>query len=291
MKWLFFKLAFLYPRIYAFFSYYRKQERRKEIEDKFTFFFKEKWNPKKGGTIVRHIFQLRGLRKITYYVIPLMDEQFIKRFVKVEGLHHLDRALKEGRGAVLMTAHFGNQQLGYSTLRAMGYDLILIKGGSPRETRRLRHQKFRYFDIVKNTIFISPSSLPQSYKRRIVETLRSGKIINYYGDTKEGRKKEKISFLGREMGFSTGVISLAHQAQAAIIPFIHLCQKGKIILIFREPIDNNWKEGEKGYRRIVEDFVKIMESYILDQPQQYMGIYGPTVLSDYYFSYRQGGAS
>jgi KDO2-lipid IV(A) lauroyltransferase len=291
MTQLFFKLLFLYPRVYAFFSYYRKKERRQEIERKFAFFFKEKWDSKKRRAIVRHIFELRGLRKVTYYLIPQMDNEFIKRFVKVEGLHRLDRALQEGRGVVLMTAHFSNPQLGYSTLRAMGYDLILIKGGAPRTARKRRHQRFRYFDAIENTIFIAPSSLPEDYKRRILETLSSGKIINYYGDTREGRKKEKISFLGRAIGFPTGIIPLAHQANAAIIPFIHLYQNGKISLIFKEPIDNHWEKGKKEYKRIVEDFAKILESYILAQPQQYMGIYGPTVLSDYYFSSRKGAAS
>lgn len=291
MKWLFFKLLFLYPRVYAFFCYYRKKERRKEIEEKFDFFFKEQWNAKKRRAVVLNIFQLRGLRKVAYYLIPLMDAQFIKKFVKIEGLHYLDRALKEGRGIVLMTGHFGNPQLGYNAVRMLGYDLILIKGGAPRSVRKPRRKKFRYVDAIENTIFISASSLPENYKGRILETLRSGKIINYYGDTKEGRKKEKISFLGREIGFPTGIIPLAHQAQAAIIPFIHLYRNGKITLIFKEPIDDNWKEGEKGYRRIVEGFSKILESYILDQPQQYFGIYGPTVLSDYYLSYRNGGAS
>jgi KDO2-lipid IV(A) lauroyltransferase len=291
LKWLFCKLAFLYPRVYAFFSYYRKKERRKEIEQKFDFFFKEKWNAKKRRAIVRNIFQLRGLRKVAYYLIPLMDDQFIKRFVKVEGLHYLDQALKEGRGVVLMTGHFGNPQLGYNALRMLGYDVILIKGGAPRSARKSRRKKFRYVDIIENTVFISASSLPENYRGRILETLQSNKIIHYYGDTKEGRKKENVFFLGREIGFPTGILPLAYRAKAAIIPYIHLYQKGKIILIFQEPINNNWKEGARGYRRVVEDFAKMLESYILDQPQQYMGIYGPTVLSDYYFSHRNDGAS
>jgi len=282
MKWLFFKLLFLYPRVYAFFCYYRKKERRKEIEEKFDFFFKEQWNAKKRRAVVLNIFQLRGLRKVAYYLIPLMDAQFIKKFVKIEGLHYLDRALKEGRGIVLMTGHFGNPQLGYNALRMLGYDLTLIKGGAPRSARNSRRKKFRYVDAIENTIFISASSLPENYKGRILETLRSGKIIHYYGDTKEGRKKEKISFLGREIGFSTGVIPLAHQAKAAIIPFIHLYQKGKMTLIFKEPIDSHWKEGKRGYKRIVEEFVKVLESYFLAYPEEYMGIYGPTVLGYFY---------
>jgi lauroyl/myristoyl acyltransferase len=284
-------LAFLYPRVYAFFGYYRKRKRREEIGAKFDFFFRGEWNSKKKKAIVRHIFELRGARKIAYYLIPLMDAQCIKRFIKVEGLHYLDQALREGRGVVLMASHFGAPHLAFCGIRVMGYDLVLIKGGAPRAAKNPRHKKYRYFDAIENTIFISPSSLPENYKGRILETLRSGKIIHYYGDTREGRKKENVCFLGKEMGFPTGIIPLAHQANAVVIPIIHLYHKGKVTLTFKEPIDNNWQEGEGEYKRIVEKFAKIVESYILSQPQQYMGIYGPTVLSSYYSSYRKGGVS
>jgi lauroyl/myristoyl acyltransferase len=290
MKWLFFKLAFLYPRVYAFFCYYRKKERRKEIEGKFIFYLKERWDSKKRKEVIRHIFELRGSRKLVYYMIPLLDAQFIKKFVEVEGLHYLNRVLKEGRSVILIAGHFGNLHLGFNALRVMGYDVIGIKGKAPRPTKKSWHQKFRHFDTVENIIFIAA---PFRFRelRRISETLRSGKIILYYGDTKEGRKKEKVSFLDKEIEFPTGIIHFAYQTKAAVIPFIHFYQQGKITLIFKEPIDRNWEEGEREYKRIVEDFVKILESYILDQPQQYMGIYGPTVLSDYYFSYRKGGTS
>jgi hypothetical protein len=74
------------------------------------------------------------------------------------------------------------------------------------------------------------------------------------------------------------------------ILFIHLYQRGKITLIFKESIDGHWRNGERDYRRIMAEFAKLLESYILTYPEQYMGIYGPTVLSDYYRSQRKGFA-
>jgi KDO2-lipid IV(A) lauroyltransferase len=276
LKWLLFKLAFLYPRVYAFFCYYRKKKRRKEIEEKFDFFFKKAWGPEEKRKLVRHIFELRGSRKIMHYLIPLMDNQLIHKFFKIEGLHHLDQVLREGRGAVLMAGHLGNPHLAFCALRVLGYDLILIKGGAPKN---VKHRKLRYRETLKDTIFIYDPALAAGYKERILETLRSGKVIHYYGDTKEGRVKEKISFLGREMHFATGMIHLAHQARAAIIPCIHLYRRGRITLIFAEPVDHHWEKGVDEYKRIVSEFSKLLESYVLQYPEQYMGIYGPTVLA------------
>lgn len=286
MKWLLFKVAFIYPRVFAFSSYYRKKEKRREYEDKVLFFYPEKEkDPKRIKKIVKGVFELRGVRKVMRYLIPLMDRSFIKRFVEVEGLHHLDEALKNGRGVLLIAGHIGIPHLSFNALRVMGYDLILLSGVTPKHPK---HPKIRYYDTQDKTIFVHDLALSETYKKRILETLQAGKLIYYDGDAGEGRAKEQILFFGKEMDFPTGMVSLAHRAQAAIIPFIHLYRRGKIKLIFKEPIERHWEEGKGGYKRILEEFVRLLESYIVAHPEQYMGIYGPTVLAYYYRSHRSG---
>jgi KDO2-lipid IV(A) lauroyltransferase len=286
LKWLLFKVAFIYPRVFAFSSYYRKKEKRREYEDKVLFFYPEKEkDPKRVKKIVKGVFELRGVRKVMRYLIPLMDTSFIRRFVEVEGLHHLDDALKEGRGVVLIAGHIGIPHLSFNALRVMGYDLILLSGVTPKHPK---HPKIRYYDTQDSTIFVHDPALSETYKKRILETLQAGRLLYYDGDAGEGRAKEQIFFFGKKMGFPTGMVSLAHRANAAIIPFIHLYRRGKIKLIFKEPIDHSWEEGKEGYRRILEEFVKLLESYVVAHPEQYMGIYGPTVLAHYYQSHRGG---
>ena len=247
------------------------------------FFYPKKKDPEIVKRIVKGVFELRGVRKVMRYLIPLMDASFIRRFVKVEGLHHLDEALQEGRGVVLMAGHLGIPHLSFNALRTMGYDLILLSGVTPKEPK---HAKIRYYDTHQNTIFVHNPSLSEEYKKRILETLRAGKIIYYDGDAGEGRVKEKVSFLGKAMEFPTGMIHLAHQAKAAIVPFIHLYRKGKITLIFKEAVDHQWINGEGEYRKIIETFANLLESYILTYPEQYLGIYGPTIPAYYYRDHR-----
>jgi Kdo2-lipid IVA lauroyltransferase/acyltransferase len=279
LKGLLFRLAFGYARFYAIFCYWRKKARRREIEEKFRFFLAEKISPEQLRKIVRHIFELRGTRKVMDYLIPLLDDRLIERFFTVEGLHHLDGALKEGKGVVLLSGHLGNPHLGFCTVRVMGYDLILIKGGPPGKKGRSR---FHYSETPEDTIFIHDPSLAPEYKKRILETLEQGKVLQYFQDTREGKSRETVSFLGRQIDFPTGIIHLAHQTKATVIPCIHLYHRGKITIIFKEPIDRGWKNGKEEYRRIVSEFAKTLETYILRYPEQYMGIYGPTVLSEYF---------
>jgi KDO2-lipid IV(A) lauroyltransferase len=216
-----------------------------------------------------------------HYLIPLLDDRLIKKFYKLEGFHHLNRVLGEGRGVVLMAGHLGNPHLAFCAIRAMGYPLVLIKGGAPR---KVKFQKFRFRENPEDTIFIYDPELAANDKERIMKTLRSGKVIHYYGDTKAGKRKERALFLGREMDFPTGMVHLAHRAGAAIIPCVHLYDQGRITILLKEPIDHAWEKGEGEYKRIVSEFANLLETYILNYPEQYMGVYGPTVLSEYYDS-------
>ena len=219
------------------------------------------------------------------YLIPLMDSQYIQRFIEMEGLDHLDEALKEKRGILLMAGHIGVPHLAFNALRVMGYETILLSGVTPKTPK---YPKIRYYDTPDKTIFTHDLSLSENYKKRILETLRSGKMIYYDGDAGEGRKKERVLFLGKEMDFPTGMIYLAHKANAIVIPFIHLYQRGKITLIFKAPLDKGWKYRENTYQNILQQFVELLEAYILNYPEQYLGIYGPTVLANYYKSFREG---
>jgi len=285
LKWIFLKLAFFYPRVYAFLCYYRKRAKRKEFENKVLFFYPKEKDPQQVKKIVKGIFELRGVRKVMRYLIPLMDSQYIQRFIEMEGLDHLDEALKEKRGILLMAGHIGVPHLAFNALRVMGYETILLSGVTPKTPK---YPKIRYYDTPDKTIFTHDLSLSENYKKRILETLRSGKMIYYDGDAGEGRKKERVPFLGREMDFPTGMLHLAHQANAIVIPFLHLYRRGKITLIFKAPLDKGWKYRENTYQNILQQFVELLEAYILNYPEQYLGIYGPTVLANYYKSFREG---
>ncbi len=277
-----YKIFFLYPVVFSFFYYYRQKGWRKEVEGKTAFFFNQK-NPQKIKKIVRDIAELKGVRKVQKYLIPHMDKHYIEQFVNVEGIQYLDQALKEKKGIVLMTGHLGIPHLGWCALRTMGYNVAVLKGGgAPRGSK---HSKYKYYDTEENTIFLHDPSPKVAYKKKILDTLRSGGTIYFAADIAEGKSSEEITFLGVKMNFPTGMIYFAHQADATIIPFIHFYRRGKISLIFKKPINNHWTEGKMEYNAILKKYAKILEHYILKYPEQYLGIYGPTVLSHYYHSH------
>jgi len=280
LKWLFFRLAFLYPRIYAFLGYSRKKERRAEFEEKVKLFLDPRADPAKVKRIVRGIFEIRGSRKMQRYLLPRIDKEFVDQFVTIEGLSLLDQAIQQGRGILMIAGHIGNPHIGLNIVRVLGYDLTIIKGG---KTKIPRFPKIRYSDPLPFTIFTEDASLSNMAKARALEILQtSGRILYYSGDAVEGRRKIEVPFLGHMMQFPTGTLHMAAQANAIVLPVIHLYRHGRIQLIFKEPMDRQWMRGTEDYGRIAGEFAKLLESYILFHPEEYMGLYGHTVLDHCY---------
>ncbi len=263
-----FKLAFLYPRIYSFIAYHREKKRKKEYEDNVKLFYDRDSNPREYRRIIRGMFELRGTRRMQRYLIPYFDARFIEQFVEIEGREILDRALAEGRGVVLLSAHLGNLNFGLSIIRKLGYNASFLKAGSP-EKRRSRNAL--HVNPPKYSIYISKPPVSDSTKERIRETLQSGKIVYYTVDSAWGRRKAIVPFCGRKIGIPTGMIYFARSANATIIPFFQLYRHGNIKLIFKEPIDGRWKQGERDYDRVIEEFARILESYVSTYPNEYYG--------------------
>jgi lauroyl/myristoyl acyltransferase len=278
LKRVLFKLGFLYPRVYACFCYYRKKARRREIEEKFTFYFPDRWDRRGLRKAVKHIFELRGARKVVRYLMPQVDGWAARAFFTAEGFCHIDREREKGRGIVLVSGHIGDPQLGFPVLKRMGYDFILIKGGPPLKPDP---RTYHYTETEKDTIFIYDPAKAAEYKERILAILRSGGIVHYYADTREGGRKERVPFLGREMEFPTGMIHLARVADAAFIPFAQRYHRGRVTMKVEEPLDRGWPAGEADYRRVLAGFVRFLEREFTDEPEQFMGIYGPTVVGEY----------
>ncbi len=60
---------------------------------------------------------------------PRVNRDNLDRYVRIEGLEHVDRALESGRGVVLMHPHMGPVQLPLHGMGVLGYPVHQVGGG------------------------------------------------------------------------------------------------------------------------------------------------------------------
>ena len=58
--------------------------------------------------------------------LPIMTQAYFNKYIEFEGLENLDNALSKGKGAFILTAHFGNWDLVAAATVVKGYTINLV---------------------------------------------------------------------------------------------------------------------------------------------------------------------
>lgn len=83
-------------------------------------------NVQDSRRLVKRLMQGLGLTLAELGHPGFMQIDFLRRRVPIQGLEHLERALSQGSGAILATAHFGNFPLILARLGLEGYEVGVI---------------------------------------------------------------------------------------------------------------------------------------------------------------------
>lgn len=148
--------------------------------------------------------------------MPHIDlPRFCERDLTLEGLSHLQRALTQGRGAVLASAHFGNPEIAVQAL-ALGIRVFALTEplDPPQFLRLTQHLRSAHGHTYL------PVSL--SGAKKAVRYLRNGGTVAILIDRDIQRRGVPTPFCGRSAPMPTGAVELALRTGADLIPcFVH----------------------------------------------------------------------
>ena len=76
--------------------------------------------------ICRELFKNIGRDILEVYRCPDFNDGYFKKLVRFEGKEHLDGAMKQGKGAIVLSAHLGNFPLMCARLAREGYPTSIV---------------------------------------------------------------------------------------------------------------------------------------------------------------------
>lgn len=199
-------------------------------------------------------------------------EEALANVASLEGQAHLDGALAEGRGAILLTAHAGNYELGGLLLRSRDLAVHTVyKPDRFEAVETLRTRLRARAGVVGIPVGEGGfSTLP------LVKVLREGKVVGMQGDRDFSLNGLPIPFFGREAYFPRGPWELAAMTGAPILPtFFFLDAEHRFHASFGTPIritagrGERMREIEAGMRAYVAD----LEALIRKDPSQWYCFY------------------
>jgi lauroyl/myristoyl acyltransferase len=158
--------------------------------------------------------------------------------IEVEGLHHLDEALAAGKGAILVSAHYGYSRLIKPILRAHGRKVLLtgnLRPGMPDfppelfglptftrvgsfvHTRLLRLPRWSRFDPRFQAT--TAVDLPVAMNiRPHVAALGRNEVLVILADGRRAQALRPASVLGMQVELAPGAVSLARATGALALP-------------------------------------------------------------------------
>ncbi|MFH1238687.1 MAG: lysophospholipid acyltransferase family protein [bacterium] len=226
-------------------------------------FKQDKWQIK---IVARKIFQNFNICLADFFRSGKINKNNLQSILQLENKENLDSAFKHGKGVILLSAHFGNWELGGIGLALLGYPVSTVYLPQPDRrldklfvSARVRHGE-KMLELGADT-------------RNIFSVLANKEIVLVVGDLDMGNSDSgiKVNFLGRETIFPRGPAALAVKTGALIVPgFNVMTGNGEYRLILEKPIiPPTGGDKEDNIRAHTQEFANILEKYIRQYPEQW----------------------
>lgn len=194
-----------------------------------------------------------------------LDREAVRRRTRMEGMDGIRRAVESGRGAVVVTGHLGNWEIGGAALAARGVPLaaVALRQGNPLFDRDLVRTRERL-------------GLRVVYKKdaptQVLAALRAGGAVALVGDQNPIRGGVPVDFFGRPANTARGPAVFALRSGAPVFAGAALRRPG------RGPRYDVWIEevsvertGDPGADalRLVQAYTDWLEEMVRRAPEQY----------------------
>lgn len=216
-------------------------------------------NDKEIHRIANRIFINWAKNIVDFLKHPIISKEKLKQRVEIEGLEHLDNALKKGKGVVIFSAHIGNFEWGACRIALEGYK---IWGLSLVRKNKLVGKFFESNRLSKGlkTLYINRML-------NVFRMLKNNEIVAIPSDwDPTGQATRPFKFFGKTAYLPTGALMIALKSGATLIPsFIWKKDKYNHFQIVEKPIDLI-REGDKEtlINKNMEKVLEVMEKYIRD---------------------------
>lgn len=219
--------------------------------------------------LVRDVFRNFGRYLVDFFrVIPLINDDYIKENVKIEGLEHIKEVLNRGKGVILLTAHIGNWELGAVLVAKMGFPIL---GVALPHKQKLVNDLFNVQRERSGVTVVTPNIAI----RRCLEKLRANEAVALVADRDFGPHGLEMDFLGRRALLPKGPAILSLKTGAGIVTtFLIRNPDGSFTFSCEEPIYPSYVDqqvvDDSVLAAIISRYIRVIEKKIYKYPSQWL---------------------
>ena len=229
-------------------------------------------NPSEAGKVARQTFVRYAQYLVDYTRMDLLKEDNLGNLVgDFQGKEQIDRALSRGKGAMILTAHLGNWEMGGVFLSLLGYSLNVIT--APDVAARLHDYRVRLRQEQRIKVITLNDTLSSSLA--VFKALKDNELVALLGDRELIGKGIPVTFFGQQVFFPIGPALLALLSDAALIPtFVLMGEGGKYLCLAEPPLPvQRTGNRDKDLAVNAQGIAEVMEKFIRSYPDQWFTFY------------------
>lgn len=208
----------------------------------------------------RKSFQYFGKYLADFIRFKKLTPEGVRDGVSIQGLEYLEEIRDSKRGAIMLTAHYGNWELGGAFIASMGIAVNAVVRPVPSPSLE---RVFQYFREQRGLKVIPLAHAGTG----ILKALKRGEAVALVGDRDFTGNGHPHRFFGRDVSLPRGAAWFAHRTGVPIyMGFATRAPDDSFILRMHPPIDPVAAGSEDA---IQDQIVAIMEDTIARDPCQW----------------------
>lgn len=219
--------------------------------------------PREATSIARRSYRNLGRCFMEFAAQRRWSRDDVRNIIAMDGLEHSRAAAEAGRGAVMVSGHFGNWEGAGAALKAYGLPVTFLVG---------EQTNARVDDVINDLrraqqigIITRTSAL-----KKVLSTLRNNEVVCLLADQDARKGGVVVEFLGRPASTVRGPAMFAIRANCPIIPFSIHREGKKFRAIIEAPI---WRDPsldeEAAVVAMTQAYVSALERVVREHPDEY----------------------
>ncbi len=212
-------------------------------------------------------------------LFPVLSVKVVADITRAQGLEHLDAALAQGHGAMLLFAHFGANQMIMPAVGHRGYAMSQLSapatiwkekfpGTLSPLAEKVLEQRWRHelsLPVRHINIF---GSLKEAFR-----CLKKNEVLGVACDGGGGAERLGLPFLGQTAYFPKGAMSIALRTGCAVLPTFMLRDAAGLNTLVVEPALElvQDEDHERAIAASLNRFLEVLQRYVIRHPSHYAG--------------------
>ncbi len=210
-------------------------------------------------------FENVGLTMAEFARFRRLRKSFFETEIEGTDLAYVKKALEAGKGAILVSGHFGNWELAGAFIRQAGYplDVVVKEQRNPYVDRWIDKNRMRQeVGIIKTGVAI----------RAVVRSLSEGRLVAFVSDQYVGEDGITVDFLGLPTMVSKGPAAFAVRLGVPIVAgFLVRTAPWKFKFVaFPALWPNGSVEREEEIFRLTQAYTSHLEQIVRGHPDHYL---------------------